>query len=237
MKKEADGIEENWKTKRRFMEATFDRLGERVRLIPELEERNFPDEALLLCCCHIEALGNAFWSKEDKQGKFGRNFVRVLEEYGGQVSLALIHPDRLIQALSNSQENRKLAELIKHHLSKPTNSLYSEYEFLELAKEFLTPEQLENLRNLLWRGTIANIVYDRLRGSQVHAAWGPQVATFDRTTNNGKQGIFVSVHTLYRALLSIIQKAQEISLDSGTWCGHAEKGRRVALRKQSNPGP
>lgn len=43
----------------------------RVRLLDTLDEEGFQDEALLLCCCYIEGLGNAFWPQEEKKRERG----------------------------------------------------------------------------------------------------------------------------------------------------------------------
>jgi hypothetical protein len=40
-----------------MIQAGFNDLEKRVKLLPELKKMGFEEEALLLCCCYIEAMG------------------------------------------------------------------------------------------------------------------------------------------------------------------------------------
>src|SRR3990172_8931391 len=87
---------EDLAAKKGFIEAFFEDLRQKAALTDRLFAEHHEDEARLLVCCYIEALGNGL---DASTGNGARNFVTVLVEHGGDPVLALIHPKLLHTSL------------------------------------------------------------------------------------------------------------------------------------------
>ena len=51
-----------------MIEAGFNDFEKRVNLLLELNKKGYEDEALLLCCCYIEATGNLYF-RDSRDGE------------------------------------------------------------------------------------------------------------------------------------------------------------------------
>src|SRR4051812_46272776 len=82
--------------KKEFIQAFFDDLEKRIQFTDTLFAEEHRDEARLLCCVYIEALGNGL---EGNTLGGAATFTKVLELYGGEPLLSLIHPKALRESL------------------------------------------------------------------------------------------------------------------------------------------
>jgi hypothetical protein len=166
MSGEAAVRDENREGKLRAIEAYFEDLQRRSDFLEELDRKGHRSEALLLCCCYIEALGgNLYWPDEGS----ARNFVRLLQEHGGEELLWHIHPKQLRIGLSGAGSRRQgIGQKLDRVLTEAEGRLYTEDQILALAGSCLTGEELDTLKQNLWRGTLAAVVYSRIRGPLIH---------------------------------------------------------------------
>src|SRR5574341_345917 len=83
--------------KAEYIKAYFDDLQSRVAFLAELDDKGRKNEALMLCCCYIEALGSRQSREPDRKAK---NYCSVLAEHGNNEIWRLIHPKQLKNVLS-----------------------------------------------------------------------------------------------------------------------------------------
>jgi hypothetical protein len=200
-----------------FIRAYFEDLEQKFNFLPELAREGHSDEARLLCCCYIDWLGN--WMYDPQKGS-RRNFVRVLEEYGGEEILLYIHIRQLENALSNSQPDQQILSKISSILDNERDELHTEQELIDLVRGVLTGNELERFKKQLWRGSLASIVYSEMRCPDVHRGAAPTAITFDKTTFRNKPVPALDFVLLHPVLKRILQVAKNESLKSGKWFGH-----------------
>ena len=83
-----------------MIQAYFNDLEKRIAFLKELYDGDHTDEALMLCCCYIEALGSRQYHDSDRKAK---NYYRTLEEHSGNKLFTLIHPKQLRNVLMSQK--------------------------------------------------------------------------------------------------------------------------------------
>jgi len=213
-------MKNNGEVKLEFMEAYFKGLNNKITFLKELFDDGHKEEALLLCCCYIEGLGNQLYWPTDGSC---RNFVYILKEHSIKKILWHIHPKQLQIGLSEARNSRvreigKKLEAILIEARK-ANVLYPEKEILLLSETVLKVDELEKLSQNLWRGTIAAIAYDRIRSELVHRLGAVDVS-FSNMTFEGHALPNIDFELLYSPLMHVFVYVKELSLSSGKWFGH-----------------
>jgi hypothetical protein len=201
------------KAKLSAIERFFEKWEQRVGFLLELFASGHEEEALLLACCYIEALGNAlYW---DARGS-NYNFVRVLKEHSGEERFQHIHPQQLRIGLAEARQKRvqKIGNTLDKVLGKFDRKLYTEDEILALLSSHVDASELEELKQNLWRGTLAAFAYQRIRSEHVHTVSGP--IAFMPSDGTDLPDFLL----LYGALQRIFQAAMERSVTSVRWFGH-----------------
>ncbi len=200
----------------KFIEPYFRDLERRAVFLPQLRQMGYRGDALLLCCCYIEAMGNIFYGGNRNQ----YNFFRVLKEYSGEGVLIQILPKQLWLGLKHaggknlSRIGKKIEGVLKKHRKK----FYRENEILALVNSTLNPTETEKLKKNPWRGTLASAAYMHLRNPLVHEMGGVEFS-FDRITFKGKPAPVLGFSLLYKAMRNILSKMKEKSIESGTFFG------------------
>jgi hypothetical protein len=212
-------MDENQKAKLKFIEAYFDDLERKIAFLEELFRDNHKEEALLLCCCYIEGLGNyLYWHEEG----CWKNFVRILIEHGNNRIFCHIHPLQLQRAFANTNNPRsinKIGEKLDSLLNESVQKLFSEEEILELVRPVLDEDELEKLRERVWKGTFAAIAYEHIRNPLVHELGAVEVS-FSETTFMGEPVPNLDFPLLYTPLQRIHTTMKGLSLRSRRWFGH-----------------
>src|SRR5215510_8975684 len=177
----SEGAGDNATRKSEFIAAFFDSAEERVAYLRTLHTGGRPAEALTLCLTYIDSFSQwLFWPRYET----GRNFVEALVEHGGDPGFALIHPIALIRAFEMRKGHWKdFASRLRGVFPGPTYSLRAKSDFLTEAAACFTPAERSVLEGELWRGTIANVAYGRLRNPSIHAFRGAAEVSFDSTTH------------------------------------------------------
>lgn len=208
---------EDLTAKRRFIEAYFEDLDQKACFTDRLNEKGHKDEALLLCCCYIEAVGNGLAATS---AGYAENFASVLMEHGGEPVLALIHPRKVKESLPyKSTSPASKAALVGALLTLPTNQTLTADEFLTAMQQLITPDAFEFLKKELWRGSIASIVYSRIRSPGVHTFGPAKSLIFSATTYKDKLLPEVDFPMLRRVLARVIAHAEQVSLSTNRLFG------------------
>ncbi len=207
--------------KQQLIESFFNDLQKRADFTTRLMEDGNASEAMLLCCCYIEALGN--WL--DGSGSIGmRNFAVALKNHSGEPIHALILQTLLTNALplksaapsDRSQLNDVMAKL-------PQYEAFTEAELMEVLSKSLSPTALVFVRNECWRATVAAATYSRVRSLGAHWLGTSRSLTFSKATYKGSPLPEIGFTELRQALDRIIAHARQLSLSTNKWFGQSTR--------------
>ena len=206
-------MEEKRADKAFFIEAYFDDLEQRIAFLKDLNEGGHRDEALMLCCCYIEALGSRQYHESQRKAK---NYSRILEEHGGNDIFALVHPKQLSRVLADQK-------LFKANLSKLESlidgfgmELVLQEVVVDTLAPVITDDQASWLEDNLFKGTIAAISYELVRSELVHDISAASI-TFSETTIKGNPVPDLNFELLYPALWTIFHRLKTQSLETNAW--------------------
>lgn len=203
--------------KKEFIEAFFEDLRQKAALTDRLFTDAHEDEARLLVCCYIEALGNGL---EGSTGNGARNFVTALVEHGGNPVLALIHPKLLQTSLpykSTAPANKTALQAAFARL--PPNQALSEAELFTALGSGLPSDAVAFLRRELWRARIAAVAYSNIRSLGAHWFGSPGSVSFSQTIYQGRPLPEIDFSILRVALDRVIDHAQQLSTSTNKWFG------------------
>ena len=201
-----------------FIEAFFDGLKERIAYLRELNEGGHDSEAMLLCCCYIDGLANHLYTGDDGSH---RNFVRAIREFGDTEWLTRIHIRQLRESFDKMRSNRAQEALVLLQ-SLPTNDLLdlpTRDDFLAQIPSSTDDSLVGWLREQLWRGTLASIVYTRLRVPSVHGLGAPGGISFEDSRIDGSQVSEIDFDVLHKVVERICTAARDLSVRSVQWFG------------------
>ena len=200
-----------------FIEAGFEGFQRRVQFLPELRKMGFHEEALLLCCCYIEAMGNLYFKEDRKQ----YNFYRILREFGEEEIFGCIYPKQLWIGLKAARQKgiSGIAEKVGSALKKLRGQLFTEEDILLSLSPLLYPKETDKLKQNLWRGTMAALAYMHLRSPLVHEMGGLEFS-FDKTLFKGRPVPNMGFSLLHKALLKILDNLYQKSKQSRTYFGY-----------------
>jgi hypothetical protein len=198
------------------IQAYFDALDRKIEFVASLDGQGRHDEALLLCCAYIDALGTHYHGGTERSKKA---FVRVINDHGGAEAqpLRLIHPSALLRALPGCGA-ATIAKAIEPRLSAE-RELLAPSRLLGEVSSLLTAEQLSDLADLLWLGSLAAIAYSEMRCAFVHRGGGPKFVSFDLSHVEGEPAPELCFDLLYAVLRNVAHSARATSVSTGTWFG------------------
>ena len=197
-----------------MIQAYFDDLEKRIAFLKELYDGDHTDEALMLCCCYIEALGSRQYHDSDRKAK---NYYRILEEYSGNELFTLIHPKQLRNVLMNQKLFKANITRIEPIIDGFGKELILQKVVSDSLSPVITEDQVNWLNDNLFKGTMAAISYERVRSELVHDISTSNL-TFSETTFHGKPVPDINFELLYPALMNIFRRLKEISLKTNKWC-------------------
>jgi hypothetical protein len=219
--------------KQQFIQAFFDKFGERVKRLSDLSAASFADEAFTLCIVYIDWLASGYYG--GVPGLHGKNFCRALTELSGNPLFGMIHPGELLRQV---KERRELGTpVIQSIVNTQVPRLLSHAEAQQGIRALgLSEGQKNKFVSNLWRASIANVVYGNIRNPEIHGP-GSGGLDLDNTTYEGKRGIKLNFVTMYPALLSIFAHIMRTSIEKGEWFGRADYHKRLARPRYSKPRP
>ncbi|QBQ53075.1 hypothetical protein [Nitrosococcus wardiae] len=200
-------------TKAFMIQAYFDDLEARIKFLPRLREEGHPDEALMLCCCYIEALGSR---KHHQSSRKLKNYARILEEDSGNLLFSLVHPKRLRLVIQNAKPFKVDLSKIEPLIDQFGNELQPQQVVRDKLSGNLSDRQESWLQENLFKGTIAAISYERVRSELVHDISAGTV-TFSESTFNGNPVPDLDFELLYQALINIFENIKKRSIEANAW--------------------
>ena len=195
-----------------MIKAYFDDLENRVDFLKELRNRCHRDEALMLCCCYIEALGNRQY--QDSNNK--KNFYKILIEFSGNGIFEFVHPKQLKKVLNCQKCFQVNIDQITPIVDGFRKELIPQEKVIHCLAPVATEIQKRWLDESLYKGTMAAIAYEQIRSDLVHGISGSEIS-FSETTFNGKPVPDINFEMLYTALVNIVNSLKKISLKTNSW--------------------
>ena len=211
-------MRDNAAAKRDFIRAFFDDAEERAKYLLDLRASSRANEASTLCLVYIDSFSQwLFWPRS----RAGQNFVEALVTHGGDSEFALVYPLALTRAFAAMKEPWKtFATRLEGLFPSPPYSLYSRADFLTHPGLGFTQAEAKLLEAELWRGSIANVVYTRLRNPSVHNFRRAAEVSFDPTTYQGQPVQPITFSRLHDALMRLIAEARRRSMANNQWFGN-----------------
>lgn len=196
-----------------LIEAYYNDIEQRISFLKELHDGGHNNEALMLCCCYIEALGSQRYHDSERKAQ---NFCTILEEDSGNLIFGLIHPVLALKVLGSKKLFQENFSSIETALSSLGNTLCNKEKFYELIEPLTTARQHEWFTENIFKLTIAAISYDQVRSELVHDI-STSTVNFNGTTFNGVQVPSLNFDILYRALQNIFSNAKYQSVNVNQW--------------------
>ena len=146
--------------KARSIEVYFDDLQAKASFSKELYDEGHRNEAMILSCVYIEALGSSlYWPQPGAR----RCFAQVLIDHSGESVFSLVHPRALVTGLRGNSKTVEIADILDQGLSLQPPELHPIPDLMSLARSYLNDEQFQLLEANIWCGTLAAIAYKRLQ--------------------------------------------------------------------------
>jgi len=207
---------------RPVIEAYFRELQARAEYLRELHAGDHPNEALCLCCCYIDAIGEGYY--QDVTDDHGQrrtpteySFFRILRDHSGDDLFHHIHPKQMLFGLAAFDQGifDRCEAALCGLLEGEHVDLMTEVEMRTLLTPLVEPRDREKLARNIWRGAMATVVYEQIRGTLVHRIVGPDGISFDRTRFRDRSPLRISFIELHPCLLRIIAAVAGESLVKG----------------------
>lgn len=201
--------------KQQFIQLFFDAFEQKIKRLQQLR-KSFEDEAFTLCLVYIDRLASGHFG--GKGGQNRQNFSRTLKQLSGNPLFGMIHPQQVKEL---TQRNCPTAvSFIELVISRQPTALLCEGEVAaEIRKSSLLDSEKTKLIAHLWRASMANIAYDRIRVAEVHGP-GSGGLSFDETIYEGHTGVTLDFEKFYDALCQILERVREASITTGHWFGN-----------------
>lgn len=211
-------MDENQKVKREVIAAFFDNAEARVAFLSELDQMGHEPEAMTLCLTYIDSFAQWLcWPATSS----GRNFVEAVIQFGGEPLMSLAHPLQAISVFGSMKAPWKaLAERITHTFPGPSYELVPTAAFVDAVAARLTRFEVEQLRQEVWRATIASVTYQHLRNPSVHAFGASDGIWLSHTTYHGSSVPTLGFHQLLRCVRGLVAEARRRSEANGQWFGN-----------------
>jgi hypothetical protein len=211
-------MRDNATAKQEFIRAFFDDAEERAKYLLDLNASSRPSEASTLCLVYIDGFSQwLFWPRS----RAGQNFVEALVTYGGDREFELVRPLALIRALAAMKNPWKtFATRLESLFPTPPYSLFSQADFLTHLSPSFSAADAKLLKDELWRGLIANVVYTRLRNPSIHSFRRAAEVSFDMTMYQGQPVQSITFSRLHDALMRLIAEARGRSMANNQWFGN-----------------
>lgn len=121
-----------------YIAAYFNDLEIRVAFLNELYAMGRRDEALLLCCRYIEALGSRLYPEQKSKAK---NYCSILIQHGGNEIWQMIHPKQIKNVFSSNKLFNSSLVVLCQLIDTIGNQLISAHDLSALLAPSLNEDQ------------------------------------------------------------------------------------------------
>lgn len=167
----------------------------------------------MLCCCYIEALGSRQSPEPERKAK---NYCRILAEYGQNEIWRLIHPKQLKGVLSAKDLFKDTLSALLPLIDSFGARLVEPQEVLTRLDAALSAQQRAWLADNIFKGSIGNISYERIRSELVHDISAAPIS-FSETSYKGNPVPDLNFEMLYASLCNIVKVSQERAVATNKW--------------------
>lgn len=125
----------------------------RIRALPDLFEKGFRDEALILCCCYIETIGKwlSRYTADDRE-----IFAKTLLRYGDDEIFGRLNAVLLLGALRQGDVAEEgIFGKLRPVLGPFPDSFLPREEIVGACRAALTVEEFTLLNESFWMGSLA----------------------------------------------------------------------------------
>jgi hypothetical protein len=196
-----------------YIRAYYDDLQKRIAFLSELYDMRRKDEALMLCCCYIEALGSRQSPEPERKAK---NYCNVLGEQGKNEIWRLVHPKQLKNVLADNGLFKGTLDALEPLINDFGAQLVQPEQVRANLDPALNEQQRLWLDNNLFKATIASISYERIRSELVHDISAASIS-FSETSYKGQPVPDLNFEMLYTSLRHIVNTSQERAVATNKW--------------------
>lgn len=140
----------------------------RISFLDELFGAGHADEALVLCCCYIEAVGG--WLSRYETG--GREaFAKALLRHDASEVFARLNPVLLLEgyrAGTDPAGRISALDTLSSALACFQEGFHPEEEIVETCRAALPEDEFASLKDFFWTGTVAACAHGMARRAEVH---------------------------------------------------------------------
>jgi len=194
-----------------MIEEYFKDIEGRIAFLDELVSSGHGDEAFLLCSVYIESLANRYYQDYGS----AKGFCLALTNLTENELFSFVHPRELLDKLESKKLFNENISEIKSVLEPLANELHTLEAINELLSEILTEQQSEWLEENWLKGSIAMIVYERIRCDAVHDIYATKLS-FSTSKVNGISVPDIDYDLLKSALDKVVSYLKETSLSENT---------------------
>ena len=196
-----------------YIKEYFDDLKRRIAFLSELDGMRRKDEALMLCCCYIEALGSRRSQEPEWKAK---NYCDVLAEHGRNEIWPLIHPKKIKNVLSSNGLFGSAFPALAPLIDGFGMRLMEPQEVQTQVDAALNEQQRAWLKVHIFKGSIAYISYERIRSELVHDISAAPIS-FSETSYKGNPVPDLNFEMLYVALRNIVEISERDAITTNRW--------------------
>jgi hypothetical protein len=190
-----------------IIESYFEDIEKRITFLDELAGNGHKDEAFLLCSVYIESMANRYYQKYGS----AQGFCSALIEISKNELFALIHPKQLVKILESKKLFDENIDSIKKSLEPLKDELHTYENISKLLTRIFDTEQQAWLGRYWYKGSMAMIIYERIRCQAVHDIWAAPLS-FSSTQVNGKEVPNLDYNLLKVTLDEIVIFLKEASI-------------------------
>lgn len=203
----------------------FDELDSRIETVRLINNQTHTDEALLLSCAYLDSLASLRYRNPERSHFY---FVKLLDEHSRDQRLGLVHPIQFLHALNNHRSawSADVSRKTETKLLQLVGTLYETSDFRSRLRALLSADEIEKVRENLWRGTLASIIYTDVRCELVHGiapSISPHSVNLSTTTWNQTPVGPIDFGFVHTILKSVSADLRSISLVRSELFGHGFK--------------
>lgn len=206
-------MEANTSSNSFFIAAYFNDLQGRVAFLEELHAKGRKSEAMLLCCCYIEALGSRQSPTPEHKAK---NYCHILVQHGGNKLWPLVHPSQIKSVLSTNGLFGNVIAALVPVIDSLGRQLLDPNDLCALLDGFLNEQQRSWLLENIFKGSMAYISYKDIRSELVHGISAAPIS-FSQTQYKGHPVPKINFSLLYASLNNIVNTLACNANISGKW--------------------
>jgi hypothetical protein len=215
-------MDENEHAKHDWMNSFHRQAEERLAFLPRLFSDGHREEAMTLCLSYIDSFSQWLEWPSDKS-KTGQNFVKAVVGFGEDPLMVLVHPLQAVRAFNEMHGFwKELASRIESIFAGPNYELLEQSEFLSRLAPRMSKADLSNVKEELWRTTMAALAYFRLRNPSIHSfGAGPEIS-FPNTVHQGNVVPVLDFKRLLSIAVNLHSELRRRSDTTGQWFGNDE---------------